>query len=201
MTTNQINYWNLQETKRHNVTTENETNRHNVVTENETQRHNQVTESIDLGELNERIRHNQVSEQLGWANLSETNRHNVATEGLTGTDLNIKQDQLSETNRHNTTSEKLQQAEVNTNIYDADTRRMKTESEIALNDIERTWKGLQNSLNVEITAAKKRAVEENIKKLQEDIENARRYSTYENWKNANNTAKIVIDLVDALVPG
>lgn len=84
MTTVQINYQNmletkqhnrateeqakneLAETKRHNIAYETETNRHNVVTEKETNRHNVVTEK-------EASRHNLATEH-------ETNRHNVATE-------------------------------------------------------------------------------------------------------------------------
>lgn len=104
MTKNQIDYWNLQETKRHNSVTEGETGRHNLAAEGETSRHNVVTEretersnrareGIDLGKLNESVRHNKVTE-------SETNRHNVATEGI---DLG----KLNETQRHNQASERI----------------------------------------------------------------------------------------------
>lgn len=104
MTKNQVDYWNLQETKRHNSATEGETGRHNLVVEGETGRHNVVTEretersnrtreGIDLGKLNESVRHNRATE-------SETNRHNVATEGI---DLG----KLSESARHNRQTESL----------------------------------------------------------------------------------------------
>lgn len=104
MTRNQIDYWSLQETKRHNsstegesqrhnVATEQETNRHNVVGERETERSNRAREGIDLGKLNESVRHNQATEK-------ETNRHNVATEGI---DLG----KLQETSRHNRSTESL----------------------------------------------------------------------------------------------
>lgn len=134
MTQNQINYWNLQESKRHNVAGEQETNRHNVVTENETNRHNVATEGIDLGKLNETIRHNKASEGLasrGYdiqeSQLRETNRHNIATENLgvgqlnlgygqlaaTNRDLDIKSQQQAETARHNQASEILTGTDLN----------------------------------------------------------------------------------------
>lgn len=85
MTQNQIAYWNLQETKRSNVSREFETHRHNVADETETNRHNVRTE-------NETSRHNLVGER-------ETNRHNLASESF-----NISQ--LQEAYRHNVATER-----------------------------------------------------------------------------------------------
>lgn len=97
MTTVQINYQNmletkqhnrateeqakneLAETKRHNIAYETETNRHNVVSEKETNRHNVVTER-------EASRHNLATEV-------EANRHNVATENETHR-TNVANEQL-----------------------------------------------------------------------------------------------------------
>jgi hypothetical protein len=64
----QVQYWNVVETKRHNLATE-EQSRNEL---HEVHRHNVVTE----GQASENIR-------LGWANLAETHRHNVAYEGET----------------------------------------------------------------------------------------------------------------------
>lgn len=107
MTRNQIEYWNLQENKRHNVTTEAETGRHNLATEQETGRHNRATEGIDLGKLNESIRHNKMTENISLSSLAETQRHNIATEGLTGMNINLGYSQLAEAQRHNTAVESL----------------------------------------------------------------------------------------------
>lgn len=103
MTGNQIEYWKLQEGKRHNIVTEKESERHNVAgeketyrhnfaTEGETNRHNRQTEQVDLGNLQESVRHNKTTEQ-------ESNRHNLETERQ-GRDV------ISETNRHNLETER-----------------------------------------------------------------------------------------------
>lgn len=85
----QVQYWTLQETKRHNIETElqgqqniaenvrhnrevesqqwfglQETQRHNIAFENETQRHNQATEGISFANLQELIRHNYATEAV-----------------------------------------------------------------------------------------------------------------------------------------
>lgn len=115
MTKNQIDYWNLQETKRantetarHNQAYETETNRHNVATEgidmgklSETSRHNQATEGIDMGKLNESIRHNQVNEGIDLGKLNESIRHNQATESQAMRDLTARYAELQEMTRHN----------------------------------------------------------------------------------------------------
>lgn len=117
MTQNQIAYWNLQESKRHNVVGEGETNRHNVATENETNRHNIATEQISISDLQERQRHNLESERLGRDTLAETNRHNMAgegetyrhnlaTENISQQQVNVSRDVASEQARHNVATER-----------------------------------------------------------------------------------------------
>lgn len=90
----QVEYWKLQENKRHNYETEYqgrvalaETGRHNVETENlgwgtlsETARHNVVTEQTNWFNAKENQRHNVAGEQLGWFNATENQRHNLVTE-------------------------------------------------------------------------------------------------------------------------
>lgn len=119
MTHNQIEYWNLQENKRHNLASEGETNRHNVSTESETYRHNVQSEATEIGKLNESVRHNMAteyetnrhnvsSENLGFAQLAETRRHNTATESLESMKNQVLKDNLAETVRHNKVSEHIQ---------------------------------------------------------------------------------------------
>jgi inorganic pyrophosphatase/exopolyphosphatase len=93
MTRNQLEYWNLQETKRHNAATEGETGRHNVAEEGETKRHNVMSES-------EMQRHNMRTEMQTDTNLLETQRHNIATEGYT-------KQSVAETQRANRASESI----------------------------------------------------------------------------------------------
>lgn len=118
MTHNQIEYWNLQETKRHNIAGESETNRHNVVGENESSRHNQATEAIDIGKLNETVRHNTVTEgeterhnreteNIGYGQLNESIRHNTVTESIQSMDAQTRVNQLDETIRHNQAVESI----------------------------------------------------------------------------------------------
>lgn len=97
----QVNYWNLVETKRHNLATEDlgvKTLEYQYSDLAERHRHNITEEGTRISELNEATRHNKASEAIGWETLSETKRHNVATENLGMANLN-------ETVRHNTTTE------------------------------------------------------------------------------------------------
>lgn len=57
----QVQYWTLQENKRHN----------------------RVVEDQGQQTINENVRHNVQSENIGWGQLSELTRHNKAVEGLT----------------------------------------------------------------------------------------------------------------------
>lgn len=100
MTSNQIAYWNMLETRRANLERErnnrdvtSETIRHNKVYEGETQRHNRREESIGWGNLQETSRHNLayeketrrhnvVGERQNKFALRESKRHNIATENL-----------------------------------------------------------------------------------------------------------------------
>lgn len=102
MTHNQIEYWNLVETRRHNLAGEGETQRHNVAGEQENTRHNKAFETIEIGKLNETVRHNTATEY-------ETNRHNVETE-------NIGYGQLNEQVRHNRTTESIQSMDAQTRL-------------------------------------------------------------------------------------
>lgn len=133
MTHNQIEYWNLQETRRHNVTTEDESKRHNVAGEEETNRHNVATEGIEIGKLGEQTRHNKATEQetrrhnvetenIGYSTLAESIRHNTATENIQAMDAQTRKDSLGELFRHNTAQESIDRANAATNAVDRTTR-------------------------------------------------------------------------------
>lgn len=123
MTANQINYQNLQEMQRHNVTTEFEAvrsnvareienNRHNVVGEVETNRHN-VAGEYETNRHNvtweqETSLHNRITER-------ETGRHNRASEGIGYAQVRLGYSQLGELARHNQETESLQS---NYQLYD-----------------------------------------------------------------------------------
>jgi hypothetical protein len=91
MTNLQIAYWNLQETKRHNLAYEQETYRHNV-----------ATEDVAIGTLQENTRHNKASEQISWFKETEAQRHNLATEFEINRHNVVTE---SETQRHNKVAE------------------------------------------------------------------------------------------------
>lgn len=76
MTRNQIEYWNLVETRRANA----ETQRSNLARESETARHNTATESVDLGKLAESTRHNVATEGQAGLELAEATRSHKASE-------------------------------------------------------------------------------------------------------------------------
>lgn len=142
----QVNYWNLVETQRHNLASEDyynrslsETNRHNLVTEaqnqtslNEQARHNTTTEYLTYQANNENVRHNQVMEAQGWSVITETNRHNVATENenkrhnvqMENETVRHNTTTEKETTRHNLAAESIDYTNSQTNRYNAETNRM-----------------------------------------------------------------------------
>lgn len=188
MTANQINYQNLRELERHNVTTEFEAvrsnvareienNRHNVIGEVETNRHN-VTGEVETNRHNvtweqETSLHNRISEQ-------ETGRHNRASEGIGYSQVRLGISQLAELARHNQETEdlqsdyqlydynmrnrenvvkqgqltvsqanaKTQRKEAATHRYDAQTRRIGTIWEGAINTFDVMRKGAKDITSI-----------------------------------------------------
>lgn len=208
MTHNQINYWNMKETGRHNVATEVETNRHNVATEQidlgklqETSRHNLATE----GETN---RHNLVTEgqtnvNLGYtgATLDEMKRHNQALESLQNVDLNIKQGQLDENVRHNVSQEGI-------NRYSAISQAELNDARAGLLDVQKTWEGLKNSVHVDLTSAQIQQLDNLSSKLQREWEKIEQETVNQKFENAFYLYEEFINglnaysrAVDALIPG
>lgn len=136
MTANQINYWKLQEDKRHNV----ETERLSDIQRQEEIRHNLAGEGLNKLSLEESVRHNTVTEgeafrsnvareqenvrsnmayeiELNRSNVareSENVRHNKASEALGLTQVQEAYAELGESRRHNQISEGL--SVVNTEI-------------------------------------------------------------------------------------
>lgn len=92
MLAQQINYWNYQETKRHNQASEQLESEKNAIsreqvnvnwfTANEQQRHNVASEDISRGGLYETIRHNKATESISQGTLAESIRHNKQQEAI-----------------------------------------------------------------------------------------------------------------------
>nr|AVX53749.1 putative ORF1 [Marmot picobirnavirus] len=76
MTTTQVRYWELQESKRHNKAGE----LLGTKTLTETKRHNLAGEKLTATDVRERIRHNKASESLSASQISESIRHNKVSE-------------------------------------------------------------------------------------------------------------------------
>lgn len=93
MTSNQIAYWSLLESTRHNKAGESETKRHNI-----------QTEDVANRTLEETARHNSVNERVAIFNAEESQRHNIATETETNRHNVVSED---ETARHNVAQEAL----------------------------------------------------------------------------------------------
>lgn len=135
----QVNYWTLQETKRHNFATENlqsqanalvkEQNQIGWFTAKEASRHNKEQEAIGWTNANENIRHNQVSESLGFATLAETKRHNVQQEGIGWANV-------AETRRHNVQQEGIGWTNAAANLTTANANRMKAIADVGRYSLE-----------------------------------------------------------------
>jgi hypothetical protein len=113
----QVQYWTMQENKRHNLVAEaqnrrnleiqqynadtnrmnaTENIRHNKAVETETNRHNVVSENQGWAVITETNRHNLVMESQGWANID------VATRNAASNELNAQTNRMNaQTNRLN----------------------------------------------------------------------------------------------------
>lgn len=108
MLNTQVQYWALQESKRHNLMTEaqarhelDETRRRNLETErqgrvslDETSRHNREQENQGWFNARESARHNKESESVGWSTLQENTRHNQAYESIQDRQTQIREAML-----------------------------------------------------------------------------------------------------------
>lgn len=132
MTSNQIRYWELNETTTHNRNTERETNRsnlareaetrrsnlareketnrHNLATEKETNRSNLARELLTTLQREQDARIAQRNYEISYFNSRENARHNSAVEALQlqqmQQQLKAVQTQVAEQSRHNQASER-----------------------------------------------------------------------------------------------
>lgn len=106
----QVQYWTLQETKRHDV-----------ATEAETAKHNRVQEDIGYRNLFEVVRHDVAQEDYWNRSLEETGRHNRMMERIDYSNVLVGQ-QNADTNRMN----------AQTNAYNAATNRLQVEYNYSL---------------------------------------------------------------------
>lgn len=175
MTANQINYWNLQETRRHNTSTE-----------GESVRSNKAKEAIDLSKAQETARSNRANEvetnRSNTAKETETRRHNIQDEG-------IKMMDLRETNRHNINTEK-------TNSYNAQTSRELADETRRSNLAREKETNRSNLVNEAERSRSNRANEDiNSRNVEANIKNAEaRQAQAEAAKSQAETAKYVADL-------
>lgn len=142
MTSNQINFWNLQKTAEHNQLTRAEQERHNRETERLTQA--QIDESIRANKEREaeNYRSNQAQEDLkrqgfslnAFSNLEEQ-RHNKVTEQINlmnlanSRDLTAVQQQNAQANLLNA---RANQTNAQTRIFEAETGRLTQSTNAAI---------------------------------------------------------------------
>lgn len=189
MTRNQIDFWNMRET-----------GRHNRATEVEVGRHNRVSEAVDLGNLQELSRHNLATEAVASRNAdisqfsaAEAARHNRATEALTGTDLNIKAGTLTESIRHNLSTERIQQQQ-------ADTAEMIGVAEKALKEAQTLWTTLKGDADVKLSQSQRNKIDQEIAKLQSDIQLGKYDRILNTINTGSNSLTAGARLLDALIP-
>lgn len=196
MTYNQIQYWNLQETKQHNRNVEQETALHNRNTEaldigklNETTRHNVKSEDIESGKLavqqfnaNEAKRHNQATEKVDIGRLNETARHNQVQEGVDLGNLSINASE-SVYKKDN------MQAQTNKYVAEKDLNEIKTIRETIASEmdkIELDYKEALKELELVGKDVEIQKMKQEYRKLQSDIDRAKRLNSLDSWNTAIN---------------
>lgn len=130
MTHNQIDYWNLQESKQHNRATE----REQALSRRSTDRHYQRQDAINAKSQEEAARANRAKEGIDISKLLELTRSNQANEALKNIDLNISQQKANEQERSNKQNELLKQLEVQEKKVANDIAKAKAETEANLAD-------------------------------------------------------------------
>lgn len=144
MTRNQIYYWELQETKRSNLSREAETHRANVASENETYRHNTASETLTSLANQEQARHNRAVE-------AETNRANLANEQIKTATLTLDVAKLQEQNRSNLANESIARSNAETNARNASTSYAQVQETIRNNQNVLNQKTSQNMMQNQIS--------------------------------------------------
>lgn len=160
----QVQYWDLQERKRHNVVSEKQNARNLQIAEGELEVHR--------GQLAESVRSHQAQEQIGWANLEENKRHNVSVEYT-----NLMN---ADTNRMNAETNRMY---VPIQWFNAETSRMSAESQVAYNSqmADINQQNADTRYKEYVTTASNKATELAIQS--ESLEN-QKLNTGANWYNA-----------------
>lgn len=196
MTANQVAYWNLQETGRHNRATETETNRHNV-----------VTEGIDLGNLNEKVRHNKATEGIDIGKLQETMRHNVASEGIGAQQANAAQTNAAaslysaqEQNRHNLISEKQNQQVISS-------QSLLNTANRNLANVRAKYEQLRGNATVNLTESQIKQIDQNIRVMESQINKMNSEINHMSFQNIDMLYDDIMDAwgkangtIDAIIP-
>jgi len=150
MTNNQVQYWSLRESARHNKEMEAlqsfqnlETQRHNLETEqqgrtslnlterqlNENIRHNLVGEDQQQQSINEAVRHNQAQEQIGFGQIQATIAAASMAAGATIRSAQINADTLQRGQDINAFVSQMEigikQQQTDINQFNAETERMR----------------------------------------------------------------------------
>lgn len=168
MTHNQIEYWNLQESKQHNRATE----REQALSRRSTDRHYRRQDSISKVNAVENARSHKANESIDLSKLAEIQRNNLALEQLKAVDLNISQQRANEQERSNKQTELLKQleiqekkvandiakakADVDKNLADSQMFKdqyvadyYKKQSEKIVNDIDRLWQEYETNKTID----------------------------------------------------
>lgn len=124
MTKNQIDYWNLQESKRANLARESETAKHNR--EVEKQGRDTIIETVTHNRNSERetAGHNRATEAQSSLDLLERSRSNRANEALTAQRNVNESNRLIETTRSNLANEAIGRSNASSNLVGANTKRI-----------------------------------------------------------------------------
>lgn len=211
MTSNQIKYWSLEETKRSNraneretnrsnVAREVETNRHNVITEQETERHNRATELLSASQVQEAQRHNMAVELQTDRAQAETERANLERENnarnqvaLGYANVGLGYSQLAEAARHNRESENLNLLSLaetqRNNVYKMNLEQDKLEETIRSNQARED----QNRLDwiTSLGQAKDNAREQQRHNVTTEQETQRSNKVSESWKGLDVLSRTV----------
>lgn len=195
MTHNQINYWTLQESRKHNRAIEKEEKRSNKAREKETRRANKAQETIKTNELAESIRAHKASEGIDISKLAETSRHNKTSEGQYGVELGIKAATQAEQERENKAQDLLKARDINVKQQQANTAQQLADAETAYKKVQSVIATQKSIAEQELSASTKKYYDQQVKNLQQQIE-----LKLKEYKLSKNQAiyKDVMDLIDKL---
>lgn len=196
MTANQINYWKLQEDKRHNVETERLSN----IQRQEEIRHNLAGEGLDKLSLEESVRHNTVTEgEASRANIAretETNRANLIYEAETHR-ANVAREE--ENIRHNKANEAVGIAEVKESYAELGEAARHNQISEGLTVIQTDISRIKEDRNAGVQA--KRALEDQRHNIEVEKENQRSNMAREEENRRSNMANEKLRKHELIVEG